>query len=419
MTGGAETEALDRFAAGRALTALEVDPEATPLSGHSLDLSRTYSGKLTDRIDGWVGCFTYVTRSDDHSVTHHLTVAGTTIAESIGFAPYLAYREAAQAPGEVRQVKLEGSGLLISAYAGVSDVWLGQLFSPSLIDWLSRGADDFAFQLSDGELCTLRRSHLAEAELGQLCEDTAFLAGAVRAESIESSESGTTASAAAHHEQTDEDVWMENALAAVELAKPPGDVAEAAPAFAGVIRRNPATLVYLLWISLVVALAINVPAIVIPILLVSGREFGLLIGVEAALLVLVYFFVARSHVRKNSARAAAEAYFRSYAERHTMTLEDPLAFSATHAEAKLPFAPERVLTGVFADVGEASLFWKGDGSKREDRIGLVAGPRGPVASAELRAEPPGLGDEELDAYAASLAAELGSAKDARLAAPAQ
>ncbi len=53
-----------------------------------------------------------------------------------------------------------------------------------------------------------------------------------------------------------------------------------------------------------------------------------------------------------------------------------------------------------------SLALSGDGSKRSDRVAVIAGPRGPVAEAELQAEAPGLSATTLDGYAERLAKEV-------------
>ena len=45
----------------------------------------------------------------------------------------------------------------------------------------------------------------------------------------------------------------------------------------------------------------------------------------------------------------------------------------------------------------------GDGFKRGDSIALVAGPTGPVASADFDVSAPGASAKALDAYAARLA----------------
>jgi hypothetical protein len=48
----------------------------------------------------------------------------------------------------------------------------------------------------------------------------------------------------------------------------------------------------------------------------------------------------------------------------------------------------------------------GDGLKRGDSIALVAGPDGPIATADFDVSAPGASAEALDSYAQRLAAEL-------------
>lgn len=157
----------------------------------------------------------------------------------------------------------------------------------------------------------------------------------------------------------------------------------------------------LLW-----TLLLNVPAIAIPIILISEGLYLPLALYEAALVLLIAFFVFRHRVRDEAARAAAEAFFRAYAAARELELLEPLRFAAEHAEANLPFKPDRVLRGPLPGGASGALVLLGDGSKRSDRIAVVAGPRGPIAEAELQAEAPGLSAQTLDMYAEQLAGEL-------------
>jgi len=73
-------------------------------------------------------------------------------------------------------------------------------------------------------------------------------------------------------------------------------------------------------------------------------------------------------VRESGRKYAAEAFWRSYAKSRGMAPEEPLRFAATHAEAKLPFRPDRVLAGPLPGGGEGCFCVLGDGSKRADRV---------------------------------------------------
>jgi hypothetical protein len=55
------------------------------------------------------------------------------------------------------------------------------------------------------------------------------------------------------------------------------------------------------------------------------------------------------------------------------------------------------MTGILGGV-DSSLMLTGDGLRRGDSIALVAGPTGPVASAELELSAPGASAKALDAY---------------------
>jgi hypothetical protein len=128
--------------------------------------------------------------------------------------------------------------------------------------------------------------------------------------------------------------------------------------------------------------------------------------IEIALIAIIFFFSFRSRIRKNSVRYAAEAFYRAYARDRELRLEEPLAFAAAHAEAELPFRPDRVFTGTLPGGTQGSLIVSGDGSKRSDRIAVVAGANGPIAVAELESDKPVLSTEDLDVYAELLAGEL-------------
>ena len=85
-----------------------------------------------------------------------------------------------------------------------------------------------------------------------------------------------------------------------------------------------------------------------------------------------------------------------------MKLEEPLKFAATHAEAKIQFKPDRVFTGTLPGGLDGSMVLCGDGSKRSDRIAMVAGPKGPFAEGKLKAEASGISAKLLDGYAERL-----------------
>ncbi|HEX8752211.1 MAG TPA: hypothetical protein VF731_02235, partial [Solirubrobacterales bacterium] len=238
-----------------------------------------------------------------------------------------------------------------------------------------------------------------------LCEEAAHIADAIRRESIEEVGTGGAESEAAKNPNAAEP-RMETALSRVR-AGTPADVTAAAPQFKSYVRRSPYTYWRALRFGVLLVLVINVPAAAIPILLAVGGQWAWLIGGELAFVALVSVLAFRSRVGDKGATYAEEAFYRAYAADREMKLEEPLRFSATHAEAKLPFKPDRVLTGPLPNgPTNGSLVLVGDGTKRADRIAVVAGPNGPVAEAELHAEAPGISAKLLDSYAERLTKEL-------------
>jgi hypothetical protein len=212
---------------------------------------------------------------------------------------------------------------------------------------------------------------------------------------------------------------MERALAAVTVAPPPS-IHAAERDFRRHVARSPRTLARTLRNAVLITLVLNIPGMAVPIVLSVQGLFTVLAVVEGAILLIAAFFIYRKDVRSSARKYAAEAFWRGYAKQRGMRLEEPLRFAATHADAKLPFRPERVLTGPLPGGGEGSLCVRGDGSRREDRIAVVTGPAGPVAESELEAEPQGLTTKDLDTYLEQLSGEdlLRSASPGTAALPA-
>ena len=375
------------------------------------------SGELPGGAEGTLAHFDYTTTSDGTTYHHEMTVVVTRVPEAIGFAPYLSFTggdsDLCTDFMGTREYDLRDDpgldGTEVHVFRGTDEGWLRELFSPALQDWLARSADDFGFEFSGGVLCVARNEHLYDqSDLETLCADAAHIAGVIRAEAIEDATTGGAVASGAKTPASDgEAQMMENALAAIELDGPPAHVREAIPAFSRLISHNPPTWGYLAFMSLIFTLLANIPLIVIPILTLSDGLWGLFFVLESAIFAVVLFFTARIHIRGNSERYAAEAFFRGYCEERDLELVDPLVYAAQHAEADLPFEPERVLSGPQAGLtGEPALILRGDGSKRVDGIAIVAGPRGPVASAELNASPRGISATDLDTYAERLADEL-------------
>ncbi len=387
----------------------------------------TATGALPGDVPGTLAHFTYTytwTDSDNH--THHevrrFTVVVTQLPESIGFMPYLGFSGAdsklsgvAGPLEEMRKLDLgNDQGLKdTSAYAfkGASENWTAQLLSPALVDWLARSDADFGFELGNGVLCVARNEYLNEgAKLETLCGDAAHLATAIREESLEDAATGG-AEADAAKDPDAADPKMDAALSEVAVESPL-DAAAARPEFAGHLRRSPGTFFGALKSGVLLTLVLNVPGIAVPILLVVAKSYVLLAVIEAILIALITFLAFRKRVAADSQKYAAEAFYRGYAKDRELAVEEPLKFAATHAEAKLPFKPDRVFSGPLPGGGTGSLVLCGDGTKRADRVAVVGGPRGPIAESELEAEPPGLSAKDLDVYFDQLSGELREAMSA-------
>jgi len=425
VAGGANTLASFAEASGLAFSPNADLPAKGSTLGHDDGRCEgTATGTLPGGIEGTLAHYTYsytVTDSDDHTHTEHrrLTLVVTSVPVSIGFVPYLGFSRGAShllatAGGtRMRRVELGGAEELKHAsafiYAGTNENWQAQLFSPALLDWLARSPEDFGFELADGVLVAGRSDYLGgEAELRALCEDTAHLAGAIREEAQEAVDTGG-AEANAAKDPDASDPRMEKALAEVEV-EPPQHLGGATGDFRRYIARSPAILFRALWKAALLTLVLNVPGAAIPIVLAVQGAYALLAGIEIAILLICFYFLYRGAIKSGGGKYANEAFYRGYARSRGLTLEEPLRFAATHADAKLPFKPDRVMTGPLPGGGEGSLVLSGDGTKRADRIAVVGGPAGPVAESELEAEAPGLSVKDLDTYLGQLAGEVREAQ---------
>jgi hypothetical protein len=405
--GGSNTAALDDFASVHGLTAAgnpRLPPEGELLGRDNLVVHAAVHGQLPGDEPGTVAHLSYTYRSNDSTHTAERTAVVLRVPESIGFAPYLG-------SGMVlgtKSVDLEGGGS-IRAADGVDDAWLHELFSPALSDWLERSPDDFEWELANGVLCASRDGYLSkDDDLVRLCTDAVHLASAVREESLEEVDSGQASRTAAKSEEDAEKKLVLSLLPLVKFESPPKDVAAAAPQFHSIVVRHPSTYFVAAFMTIAIALGVNI---------IGGGIFGLLLNLpnpgravlifEAIVLVVVGWFTFRHQVRSRTAMLSTEAFWAEYARSHGLRSEDPLRFAATHAKAELPGTPVRVMSGRFGSV-EGALMLTGDGFKRGDSIALVAGETGPVASADFEVSAPGVSAGALDSYAAKLAGELSS-----------
>jgi hypothetical protein len=412
---------LEKLAAERGLRYAEHAslPNQGSTLGEAGKVDGTATGKLPSGIDGTLAHYSYVhtwTDSDHHthSETRHFTFVVAELPESIGFVPFLGL----SGPGshfspfaggtEMKGVDLDEVDALddyhAAVYKGTKEVWLTQLLSPALLEWLARSEDDFGFELCNGVLCVGRSSQVtAQGELDSIWADADHLAAAIHKESVEETESGAASSDAA--EEVDaSDPRMEKALARAKVGSPP-DAASSVGTFNGLLLRSPSTYLSALWRAIAWFLVVNVFGLALTInAFVQGDDTtkNVTLAIEAVLFLLFLFFAIRRTVRTRAEKYATEAFYRGYAADRNLLIEKPLGFAATHAEAKLPFRPERVFSGTLPGGLEGSLVLSGDGKKRSNRIAMVAGPKGPFAEEELRDEGPGLSAKSLDGYVTRL-----------------
>jgi hypothetical protein len=406
MTEGAsKTAALDDFASVHGLTAAGgsgLPSEGELLGRDNLVVHAAVHGQLPGDEPGTVAHLSYTYRSNDTTHTAEKTAVVLRVPESIGFAPYLGSGVALG----TKSVELEGGGS-VRAADGVNEAWLREVFSPALSDWLQRSPDDFEWELSNGVLCVSRDGYLTkDDDLARLCTDAAHLASTIREQSLQEVDSGQAKRTAAKRKEDGEATLVRLMLPLVKFDQPPADVVAAKPRFHELVVRHPSTYFVAAFMTIAIALGVNV---------IGGGIFGLLLNLpnpgravlifEAIVITVVGFFTFRAHIRGRTATLAKEAFWAEYARSRRLRVEDPLSFAATHARAELPGTPVRVMSGSFGGV-EGALMITGDGFKRGDSIALVAGEQGPVASADFEVSAPGVSAAALDSYAAKLAAEL-------------
>ena len=415
------SDALTKFAEQRGLAyaATAQLPEQGATLAENGKVDGAASGKLDGDLDGTLAHYSYVhtyTDADNHthSETRHFTIVVAELPESIGFVPNLGFSGSASqfspmaGSSQTESVDLGENraldGCSAFAYRGTSKTWLPQLFSPALLDWLARSDEDFGFELANGVLCVGRSSRLDDAQgLEGVWKDGGHLAAAIRKECMEEVESGDAAADSAQEVNARDD-RMEAALAAARVPSPEA-VGSARPAFNSVLLRKPSTYFGGIGRGIAIWLVVNLFLLALTInvyVQADSTTQSVTTAIEAVLLLLFVFFGLRRVVRGRSEKYAAEAFYRAYAADRNLTLEPPLHFAATHAEAKLPFKPDRVFTGTLPGGLEGSLALSGDGSKRSDQIAMVAGPRGPYATEELQAEAGGITAKLLDGYVQKL-----------------
>jgi hypothetical protein len=386
--------------------------ETASLQGDGALLSKdgTVEGAATGTPPGGVGgtlaYYTYTEGSGKDKTVRRFTVFVAGVPEVIGFAPYLAFKspwthmpvDRSEGSKRVRPSGTPVANFTAYAYDGTSDSWLAQLFSPVLVEWLSRAVSGFGFELAGGILCVCRDGYLTDpGSLEALCNEAAYLVQALVKESQEATESGAALTQGARSEAPDPDV--EEAIATVVGDQVPDHVGAMRSAFTHYLLRQREG--YLSTSSLVVAL--------IPTVLICGYVLlgdvgtrhhhkpastffseGSLLHPRPGAFVFVglvllccYAVIQGASIQTQARNLDRTAFYRAFARSRRLAMEDPLRFAATHAEARVPFEPDWVLSGDISGGKTAALAVKGDGSGRKDRIAVVAGPAGPFAWSQL------------------------------------
>lgn len=286
------------------------------------------------------------------------TVVLTAVPEGVAFARALACRDRgelerapAQLPAERWQpVELESTAFdrryRLLALAGQDPVYVRELFTPGLIDWL---ADEvpagFSFELNDGHLAVALPGHLPRGEeTDRLCALAAEVTRRIRAEAREEGEDGNL------FDETELRAAIEAGLAQVDLDPAPDSVAAAIAACRAAARRSPRVLLAgLLWglVALVVFGGLGT--------LLAGPVAGAVLGIPAG---LVAFAVGRTIAAwrhrwgpVSTSRLGLEAFVRGYAESRGLRPGDRWRFHARHRDLPLPGTASHVLDGPLPDDG--------------------------------------------------------------------
>ncbi len=116
--------------------------------------------------------------------------------------------------------------------------WTLELFSPSLISWLTdRAPEAVGFELNEGWLCVLQPGEVSDpAALDELCGAAAELARRLREEALEEEDDPDLLRFAANTER------LNDAVARVEWRQPPASAAEAVAAYRRYASHRPSVL---------------------------------------------------------------------------------------------------------------------------------------------------------------------------------
>ncbi len=182
-------------------------PPTTPLlrKGDKRYADQIMNGTLPGGLPGALALYTYEEHTTDSDGTHDETKYRFTVvmhdipsvAEAVSDvhcqrrSGFRFLDSAEDVFRRMQRLELESETLdkryEIFFGAGDDENWMKQLFSPSFIVWLAEEAPrDFAFEFSAGGLCvSVKGHHDNAAELDQLCESAALVAGRLADEAAE------------------------------------------------------------------------------------------------------------------------------------------------------------------------------------------------------------------------------------------
>ncbi len=206
----AEEDFFEAYAAERSLATGGGQGSVPPASGLLRQglrryTQRTFAGRLPGELDGLLALYTYETEYTDskgnrHTQYHHFTVVLAAVAGAQGFVKHLAcqrrsgfrFLDSAEDIFRDRQrveVESEEFDRRFELFIGEGDDpnRARQLLSPSFVDWMASGNEEFAFELEDGILVANVRGHLDSAkDFDELCTSAAEVAARIVTEVRES-----------------------------------------------------------------------------------------------------------------------------------------------------------------------------------------------------------------------------------------
>lgn len=291
------------------------------------------------------------------------TVVLTAVPEGVAFARALACRDRgelerapAQLPAERWQpVELEstafGRRYRLLALSGQDPVYVRELFTPALIDWLAHEVPEgFSFELNDGHLAVALPGHLARGEESdRLCALAAEVTRRIRAEAAEEGEDGNL------FDEAELRAAIEAGLAEVGLDSPPDSVAAAIAACRAAARRSPRVLLSgLLWGLVALAVFGGLGAVL------AGPVAALFLGLPAG---LAGFAVGRTIAAwrhrwgpVSASRLGLEAFVSGYAESRSLQPVDRWRFHAGHRHLPLPGTASHALVGTVPEAEVEGTF---------------------------------------------------------------